>query len=194
MQEWGLAANDAVFLVSRGWSDYVEAVLSELGGWLESTDKESNRSGGDLLIQERALIAKLVGNWITNKLAGILNERGITHPKERITAENMAEFFQLLKQGTINGANGLKLLTLMVQTGSDPSHLLEEHNLGQQNDTGELKAIVTRVIEQNPDQVAQIRTGKVALVKWFVGGVMKASEGKANPEAVEKELLAQLGL
>ena len=194
MQEWGLTANDAVFLVSRGWSDYVEAVLSELGAWLESTDQNHDRSGGELLTQDRALIAKLVGNWITNKLAGILNERAIAHPREHITAENMAEFFQLLKQGTVNGANGLKLLTLMVQTGSDPSHLLEEHNLGQQNDAGELNTIVTRVIEQNPDQVAQIRAGKMTLVKWFVGGIMKASEGKANPEAAEKELLTQLGL
>lgn len=192
-QEWGFTTNDAAFFVSRGWSDYVEDVLSELGGWAESTDTTS-RSGGELLTQERSSIAKLVGSWITNKLAGILNERGLSHPKEKITAENLAEFFHLLRQNAVNSANGLKLLTLMVETGTDPSHLLEEHNLGQKNDAEELRSIVTRIIEQNPDQVAQIRAGKVALVKWFVGGVMKASEGRANPEQAEQEIKAQLGL
>ena len=193
-QEWGFAANDAAFFVSRDWSDYVEATLGELGSWLESTDGKTTISGGELLKQDRIAIAKLVGSWITNKLAGILNERGIDHPKERITAENLAEFFHLLKTGVVNSANGLKLLTFMVDTKSDPSHLLEEHNLGQQNNAEELHATVARVIEQNPDQVAQIRAGKIALIKWFVGSVMKASEGRANPEQAEQELKKQLGL
>ncbi|MBP7134587.1 Asp-tRNA(Asn)/Glu-tRNA(Gln) amidotransferase subunit GatB [Patescibacteria group bacterium] len=192
--EWSFSENDAAFLVSRVWDEYAEAVFGELGGWMESTDGVQTHSGGELLEAEKPLIAKLIGTWMSNKLAGLLNERGIDHPRQKITAENLAEFFHLLRTNVITSASGLKLLGLMIDTGSDPSHLLEEHNLGQQNDSTELSATVARIIEQNPDQVAQIRAGKLPLVMWFVGCVMKASEGRANPAAAEKEIRTQLGL
>jgi aspartyl-tRNA(Asn)/glutamyl-tRNA(Gln) amidotransferase subunit B len=82
----------------------------------------------------------------------------------------------------------------MHDTGKDPSHLMEEHNLGQMDDPAALSKLVGELIEQNPEQVEQIKAGKVALVKWFVGVVMKSTEGRANPEATETEIKKQLGL
>lgn len=194
VHEWSLTTNDAQFLVAREWSDFVEDVFGELGSWMESTDDRTDISGGELLAQEKTAIAKLIGSWVTNKLAGILNERGLSHPRERLSAENLAEFFHLLRKDTVSNANGLKLLTLMIETGSDPSHLLEEHNLGQTGDVNELATTVTRILEQNPDQLAHVRAGKIALLKWFVGATMKATEGRANPEQAEQELKKQIGL
>jgi aspartyl-tRNA(Asn)/glutamyl-tRNA(Gln) amidotransferase subunit B len=194
MNEWGFSESDAQFFVSHeGWANFAETVMGELGQWLADTDKEKT-SPGDVLAKEKAKLAKLAGGWLTSKLAGLMTAKDILKPDERITPENMAEFLTLLYRGTIASANGQKLLELMLDTKADPSHLLEEHNLGQNDDPKELEAAVTRIIEQNPDQVAQVKAGKLGILKWFVGGVMKATEGKANPEKAEAEVKKQLGV
>ena len=82
----------------------------------------------------------------------------------------------------------------MHETGKDPSHLMEEHNLGQTNDPEALAKLVAELIAQNPEQVEQIKAGKVALVKWFVGVIMKSTEGRTNPQAAEEEVRKQLDL
>ena len=81
----------------------------------------------------------------------------------------------------------------MLETGADPSHLMEEHNLGQNMDEGALKATVARIVSQNPDQVAQVKAGKIGVIKWFVGAVMKATEGKANPATAEDLIKKEIG-
>ena len=80
----------------------------------------------------------------------------------------------------------------MLETGTDPSHLMEEHN--RTNERSRRSPNSYRLIEQNPQQVEQIKAGKVVLVKWFVGVVMKSTEGRANPTATEEEVKRQLGL
>jgi aspartyl-tRNA(Asn)/glutamyl-tRNA(Gln) amidotransferase subunit B len=193
MKEWGFAKTDADFLVENAWDEYAEHVMGELGGWMESTDN-SDASGGELLEARKKAIAKLAGGWLTSKLAGLLSASNKTIKDVKISPENFAEFLHLIADGAVNSANAQKLLALMLEHGTDPSHLLEEHNLGQMDDPNALAKTVADVLEQNVEQVNQIRAGKIQLVKWFVGVVMKSTEGRANPEQAEMEIKKQLGI
>ncbi len=193
--EWWFSPSDAAFLVAHdGWADYAEHVMSELGGWLEATDP-TDKSGGELLDERKKKFAKLAGGWLTSKLAGFLGESRLqtAENKWRIDPEDFAEFLHLIDAGEINSANAQKLLALMVETGQDPSHLMEEHNLGQNMPDHELEEIVKRIISQNPDQAAQVKAGKLGVIKWFVGAVMKATEGKANPTKAEDMAKKEIG-
>jgi aspartyl-tRNA(Asn)/glutamyl-tRNA(Gln) amidotransferase subunit B len=195
ISEWGFTDEDARFLVvNETWADYAEQVMGELAGWLESTDDSTKESGAELIAKKRTVFAKLAGSWLTNKLAGLLTQKHLTLKEANITAENFAEFLHLVHEGTVNSANAQKLLTLMVETDSDPSHLLEEHNLGQNTDPKLVEDTVARLIGQNPEQAEQVKAGKIAVLKWFVGGVMKATEGRANPQQAEEEVKKQLGV
>jgi aspartyl-tRNA(Asn)/glutamyl-tRNA(Gln) amidotransferase subunit B len=191
-EEWGFSAADAAFFVANdGWTDFADNVMGELGNWLADTDK-SKDSAGEILAENKKKLAKLAGGWLTSKLAGLMAERNQIISDIKIDPENFAEFLTLIYQDKINSSNAQKLLAMMLETGADPSHLMEDHNLGQNLDEGVLKETVKRLIEQNPDQVAQIKAGKLGVIKWFVGAVMKATEGKANPaqaeEMVRKEI------
>lgn len=192
MEDWGFSLEDVRFFVANdGWVDYVEHVMGELGGWMEATDTK-DISGGDLLTQQKTRLAKLVGGWLTSKLAGKLAEANKTIKDVRITAEDFAEFIHLIDTNVVNSTNAQKLLGMMLETGTDPSHLLEEHNLGQVSDPAIIAETVARIIADNEDQVAQVKAGKLGVIKWFVGGVMKATEGRANPEQAEAEVRKQL--
>lgn len=186
--EYWFPKDVVAFLVSNdGWADYAEHVMGELGAWIEATD-ESGTGGSELMNQAKKQYAKLAGGWLTTKLAGLLVEKQSDIGRVNITPENFAEFLHLLAEKKINSANGQKLLALMVETGSDPSHLMEEHDLGQTMDEGKLREEVARIVSQNPDQVAAYKAGKEAVFRWFVGAVMKATEGKADPKEVERLL------
>lgn len=194
-EEWGFTAADARILVANaGWTDYAENVMGELGGWMEATDKTTETSAGQLLEERKTELAKLAGGWLTSKLAGLLTEKNLDIKQCNITAENFAEFLHLIDEGTINSSNAQKLLALMVETGEDPSQLMETHNLGQAEDPKLVEGTVKRIIEQNPDQVSQVKAGKLGVIKWFVGGVMKATEGRVNPTMAEEEVKKQLGV
>jgi aspartyl-tRNA(Asn)/glutamyl-tRNA(Gln) amidotransferase subunit B len=195
VDEWGFQAEDArVLVANEGWADFAEETLGELGGWLESSDNRNDVSAGEQLAAHKTKYAKLVSGWLGSKLAGILAAQGKSIREVKVTPENFAEFLHLIGTEKINSANAQKLLQLMVDTGADPSQLMEEHNLGQMNDPAALTKLVTELIAQNPDQVAQINGGKLPLIKWFVGVVMKSTEGRANPEAAEAEIKKQLSL
>ncbi len=192
-EEHGFAPNVAALLVANEWDEYAEQAMGELAAWLEASDDE-HRSGGDVIAERRTEMSRLVGGWLTSKLAGILVEKNLTLKDCNITPENFAEFVRLLDKGEINSANGQKLLLLMLETGGDPSDLMETHNLGQSVGGNELLTIVERNLQANPDQVAAIRAGKTQLVKWFVGLIMRETEGRCNPQQAEEEIKKQLGL
>ncbi|MBI4138526.1 Asp-tRNA(Asn)/Glu-tRNA(Gln) amidotransferase GatCAB subunit B, partial [Candidatus Uhrbacteria bacterium] len=103
-------------------------------------------------------------------------------------------FIFLLDKGEIGSANAQKLLALMVGTDADPSQIMETHDLGQKMDEKKLLEEIKRIISQNPDQAAQAKAGKTAVIMWFVGAVMKATEGKANPAAAKELVMKELGL
>jgi aspartyl-tRNA(Asn)/glutamyl-tRNA(Gln) amidotransferase subunit B len=174
--EQGFSKQDAAVLVANeGFGNYADEVMSELGEWVK-IDSDATKTK----------LAKLVGGWLANKLPAILTETGKTLEETKIDPENFAEFIKILYNGEVNSSNGQKLLKLMVETGADPSHIMEEHNLGQNMDDGELETIIKRLIEENPAQVEQFKAGKESILMWFVGSVMKATEGKANPEKVKE--------
>ncbi|MCR4279087.1 MAG: Asp-tRNA(Asn)/Glu-tRNA(Gln) amidotransferase subunit GatB [bacterium] len=192
MEEYWFSKDVVDFLVSHdGWSDYAEQIMGELATWIEATDT-SGKSGSELINEEKKRYAKLAGGWLTSKLVGILSEKTIDLKDARVTPENFAEFLRLLDDAKVNSANGQKLLTLMVETSADPSHLMEEHDLGQNMDESQLRAEIQRIIQQNPDKVAEFKAGKEIILKWFVGAVMKATEGKANPADAQKILSEEL--
>lgn len=191
-QDFGFSkANAAFFTANPGYVEYVEQVMGELAGWVEASD-DKLKSGSEALADKKAVFAKLVGGWLTSKLAGILAEKNLTIKEANIDPENFAEFIHLLEQKTINSANGRKLLKLMHEQGGDPSDLMETHNLGQTLGDEDLEPIVRRNLEANPDKAQEVRDGKMPLIKWFVGLVMRDTEGKADPMKVETELRRQL--
>jgi len=193
-QEWGFPpAAAAFFTLDQAWQDYAEEVMGELGAWLESTDRKL-ASGGDILAERKKELARLASGWLTSKLAGLLAERNETIKQVNITPENFAEFLTLLDSKIINSTNGQRLLQLMHETGNDPSDLMESHNLGQNLKINELTDVVKRNLEVNPDKVADIKAGKTQIIKWFVGLVMRDTEGRANPQQAEEEIRKQLGV
>lgn len=193
-EEWWFGKSDVAFFVANdGWADYAENVMGELGAWMEATD-DRDASGGELLNERKKKLAKLAGGWLTSKLAGLMAERNIAMKDLKITAEDFAEFLHLIDAGEINSANAQKLLAMMVDTGTDPSVLMEEHNLGQNMPEAELSEVVRRLVEQNPDKVQQVKDGKVAVIKWFLGGIMKATEGRANPQTAEEMVKKEIGM
>jgi aspartyl-tRNA(Asn)/glutamyl-tRNA(Gln) amidotransferase subunit B len=194
VDEWWFSPADAAFFVANeSWADYAEQVMGELGAWMEATD-DRDMSGGGLLNERKKKLAKLAGGWLTSKLAGLMAERNIGIKDLKITAEDFAEFLHLIDTGELGSANAQKLLAMMVDTGTDPSQLMEEHDLGQNMDASALEEIVKRIVRENPDKVQQIKDGKIAVLKWFVGGVMKATEGKANPTQAEEMVKKEIGI
>lgn len=183
MEEWQFTVEDTKLIVTNHWTDYVDQVMSELDAWLISAKLEI----------ERSKLSKLMSSWLLNKLSAILTQKELTIETSRITPENFAEFVKLVYEGAVNSANAQKLLALMVDTGTDPSHLMEDHQLGQISDPSIITETVTRIMEQNPEQIMQLKNGEEKLIKWFIGCVMKASEGRINPELAEQELKKQLG-
>lgn len=191
IEEHGFTAEDAARLVEQGWVDFADQVMGELGSWMEANDA-SGASAGQLLEKTKGASAKLLSSWLLNKLAPILSTKNIELSQAKINAENMAEFIHIVSEGTVNSTNATKLLEIMVDTGADPSHILEEQSLGQTSDLGAIGQMVDEIIASNPSQAEQVRAGKEAVLKWFVGQVMRASEGRIDPKKAEEILREKL--
>ncbi len=193
MGEYGFAEDDARILANEpSLAAFTEAVVSELQGWLESSD-DTNTPGGDIWRDNQAALSKLVSGWITSELFKIIKDTGIALADTKVTPENFAEFLTLVYQKKINSSAAQQVLQLMVETGQDPSDIVEAEGLSQLDDTAALTAAVQAVVDANPDQVAAYKGGKEALFKFFVGQVMKETKGRANPEVVGELLKKALG-
>ena len=99
---------------------------------------------------------------------------------------------RLIDEGKISGKQGKDVLVEMFKSGKPAQAIVEEQGLVQLSDTGEIEALIDSVIAANPDQLANYRSGKEALFGFFVGQVIKASKGKANPKVVNERLRAKL--
>jgi aspartyl-tRNA(Asn)/glutamyl-tRNA(Gln) amidotransferase subunit B len=135
--------------------------------------------------------AKQAVNLVTGDFFAMLNRRGITIADSPIKAEHLGKLLDLQKDGTISGRIAKDLFLAMEETGKDPVALVEERGLKQVTDTGAIEAAIKAVIEANPDKVAAYKA-KPTLFGWFVGQVMKATGGKANPKAVNDTLRKML--
>lgn len=137
--------------------------------------------------------AKLTANWVINELLGALNKddnRDITDSP--IAAEQIGQLTALISDNTISGKIAKDVFAEMYKTGKNPADIVEEKGLKQVTDTGAIEAIIDEVIAENPGQVEAYRGGKDKLFGFFVGQVMKKSQGKANPAAVNDLLKEKL--
>lgn len=164
MRENGLSAYDAGVLVAeKEKADYYEVVAKGRDG-------------------------KLAANWVITNLFGALNKAEVGIADSPVTAENLGKLIDLISDDTISGRIAKDVFEIMIETGGDPEKIVEEKGLKQITDTGAIETAIDEVISANPDKVEEIKGGKEKMLGWFVGQVMKATGGKANPGMVNKLL------
>jgi aspartyl-tRNA(Asn)/glutamyl-tRNA(Gln) amidotransferase subunit B len=168
-REYGLPKQDANLLtLSRSMADYFEDV--------------AKRSGEP----------KLAANWILNDLIFLLQENRKGFTEYLVSAENLAELIALVAKGDISGKMGKDILAEMVRTRKRASEVIAEKGLAQIGDPEAIATVVREIMSANPKQVEQYRAGKTATLGWFVGQVMKATRGQANPQLVQDVLKNEL--
>jgi len=136
--------------------------------------------------------AKLAANWVISELFGALNRTGKSIEESPVTAKSLGGLIDLIADKTISGRIAKDVLAEMVETGNEAAAIVEAKGLRQVTDTGAIDAVIDQVMAANADKVAEYRSGKDKLFGFFVGQVMKASGGKANPAAVNERLKAKL--
>lgn len=175
------------FISNLGMTPYTAAVLTaekEAADYFEAILAESVTRQG----KPEADIARAVSNWVTSDLFGALNKTGKDIADSPISPAQGAELLALVADGTLSGRLAKDVFEIMLETGKNAGAIVEERGLKQVSDTGEIDAIIARVIADNPENLAQYKAGKDKLFGFFVGQVIKATGGKANP-AVVNELL-----
>ncbi len=135
---------------------------------------------------------KLATNWITGELFALLNEKNIEIKESPISSKNLSKLINLIKDGTISGKIAKSVFEIMREGDKDPITIVEEKGLRQQSDPKELENIINKVIAENPKNVDAYKSGKDKLFGFFVGQVMKNSNGKANPKLVNEILKKKL--
>src|SRR5215472_8221176 len=169
MHEYALSAYDAdVLTAERATADFFEKVAK----------------GRD---------PKVAANWVINELAGRLNKEGMDIAASPISAAQLAAILDLIAAGTISGKIAKDLFEIVWSEGGDPRALVEARGLVQVSDPAAIAAMVDGIIAANPEKVAQAKT-KPTMVGWFIGQVMKASGGKANPGTVNELIKRKLAL
>jgi aspartyl-tRNA(Asn)/glutamyl-tRNA(Gln) amidotransferase subunit B len=157
-----------------------------------------------VLVAERALAdyyegvakgrdAKLAANWVINELTGRLNKEGKGIEDAPVGAAQLGAVLDLIGEGVISGKIAKDLFEIVWSEGGDPRALVEQRGMKQVTDTGAIEKIVDEIVAKHPDKVADAKTNPKA-IGWFVGQAMKASGGKANPQAVNDLLKKKLGL
>jgi len=137
--------------------------------------------------------AKLAANWIMGDFQALLGEAKVEIENSKIQPSHLAELIALIEDGTISGKIAKDILGTMFESGSAPKSIVDEKGLAQISDQGELETLVRRVIEENPGPVGEFREGKTKAKGFLVGQVMKASQGKGNPQLVNQILDQELG-
>jgi aspartyl-tRNA(Asn)/glutamyl-tRNA(Gln) amidotransferase subunit B len=137
--------------------------------------------------------AKAAANWTINELAGRLNKEGKSIAASPVSAAQLGAILDLIAAGTISGKIAKDLFDICWSEGGDPHAIVEARGMKQVTDLSAIERVVDDIVADNPDKVAQAKA-KPALIGWFVGQVMKASGGKANPQAVNDLLRRKLGI
>jgi aspartyl-tRNA(Asn)/glutamyl-tRNA(Gln) amidotransferase subunit B len=170
MSEYRLNAYDAgVLTSSRELADYFEDTVVALGGE-----------------------AKLCANWVMGEVSGFLNKEGKDIGASPVTSRQLAGLLRRIQDHTISGKIAKEVFEAMWQGAGDADAVIDQRGLRQITDSAAIERIVDAVIAANPGQLAQYRGGKDKLFGFFVGQVMKASQGKANPQQVNELLLQKL--
>ena len=136
---------------------------------------------------------KLSANWLGTELFGALNKEGLSLAESPITAESLGRLMEIISDGTISGRIAKDVFVDMFESGEDALDIVERKGLTQISDAGAILELVESVISDNASKVAEFRNGKDKLFGFFVGQVMKKSQGKANPKLVNNLLKDKLG-
>lgn len=174
-------AKRARFVKELGLTAYDAAVICENKETADFFEKAAH--GHD---------AKKVANWLMGDFFAMLNEKKVELKDSPVSAENLGKLVELITSNVINGKTAKDVFAIMTETGGDPEKIVEEKGLKQVTDMGAIEAIVDEVIASAPDNVAAYKAGKNNLLGWFVGQVMKKSQGKANPAIVNKMIAEKL--
>jgi aspartyl-tRNA(Asn)/glutamyl-tRNA(Gln) amidotransferase subunit B len=170
VREYTLSAYDAGVLVAeRETAEYFETMVA---------------AGAD---------AKAAANWLINEYFGRLNKEGLTVATGPLSAQANAAIVQMVAQQVISGKVAKDVLTIVWAEGGDPREIVERRGLKQVSDVGALEKIVDEIVANNPDKLADAKANPKA-IGWFVGQVMKASGGKANPQTVNELLRKRIGV
>jgi len=135
---------------------------------------------------------KMAANWVINNLFSVLSERAIGISESPISAQHLGELLDLIADDTISTKIAKEVFEVMLESGEAPAKIVEDKGLKQITDTGAIEAAVDAAIAQGAAQVAQYKGGNEKILGWFVGQVMKATQGKANPGQVNKLLKDKL--
>jgi aspartyl-tRNA(Asn)/glutamyl-tRNA(Gln) amidotransferase subunit B len=169
MRDYNLSYNDASQLTSNhALADYYE---------------QAARAGAD---------PRAASNWIRSELLREMETAGITADRCPVPPEELAALLRVINEGQISGKQAKDVLIEMFSSGKTAAAIISERGLVQVSDTGEIDAIIAEVIAASPQQLEQYRSGKETLFGYFVGQVMKASKGKANPKVVNERLREKL--
>jgi aspartyl-tRNA(Asn)/glutamyl-tRNA(Gln) amidotransferase subunit B len=191
----------------QAWVDAIAASLPELpddrkARFVEALGLSSYDAG--VLVAEKEVAnyfeavaigrdAKVAANWITGDLFGALNKAGRDVADSPVAVADLGALIDLIADDTISGRIAKDVFDEMFKTGRAPGEIVEEKGLRQVTDSGAIEAIVDAVMESNQGKVAEYRGGKDKLLGFFVGQVMKQSQGKANPKIVNDLLKKKLG-
>ncbi len=176
MRDFGLSDYDAgVLIAERDKADYFEKVVKGRDGVVAEP-----RDG------------KVAANWVINELFGRLNKEGLSIGASPVSAAQLGSIVDLIASETISGKIAKDLFEIVWTEGGDPAEIVEKRGMKQVTDTGAIEKTVDEIMAANPDKVEQAKA-KPNLMGWFVGQVMKASGGKANPKAVNEILKKKLG-
>mgnify|MGYP000070464326 FL=1 len=168
MNDFDLSSYDASIVVSdRDISEYYEEVA-----------KDSDY--------------KLAANWMIVELFGVLNKEGKEIKDSPVSAKNLSKLINLIKNNTISGKIAKTVFEEMVKNNEDPEKIVNEKGMKQQSDPEELKKIIDTILKNNEDKVEQFKAGKDKLFGFFVGEVMKNTQGKGNPKLINDILKQQL--
>lgn len=174
-EEYALPSQDVEVLTEdRELADYFESVVSELEEKVASDEADLDR--------ER--VVKLAANYVISELRKHLIKNNEAVKYIKVTPENFAELIAMVASGRINSSAAQTVLEQMYHHGGDPSQIVEEKNLAQTSDAGELEGIVEEVLAGNVKSVEDYKAGKENALKFLMGQVMKNTGGKANPQVV----------
>ncbi len=169
MTEYNLPEYDADILTSeRSLSDYYEKAVTAYGG-----------------------DPKRVSNWLMNDVMRMLNDASMTADQLKLSPEYLAEIIKLVDANTVNTSTGKSLLDKVQTSGKAPAQLVADEGLAQVRDDSQIRKVCQDLLAKYPDEVASYKAGKVTLIGWFVGQVMREMRGKADP-AMAKSVLEEL--
>ena len=175
-------AKKARFMADYGLTDYDASVLTaEVENATYFEEVASGRDG------------KLAANWVINELFGRLKKEDHTIEESPVSAAQLGQIIELISSDTISGKIAKQVFEIAYTSGRDPAEIVETEGMKQVTDTGAIEAVVDQVIDDNPAQVEKAKANP-KLAGWFVGQVMKATGGKANPKAVNQLVAQKLGL